>query len=79
MKGKNKNGWVITFDWFVLPNNFPKVLEGNYDSVRNIPAVRDNNNFPTRKYDYGDLETGLLDADRKKIEKENENDRRKEK
>lgn len=20
----------ITFDWFVLPNNFPKVLEGNY-------------------------------------------------
>ena len=79
LKGKNKNGWVITFDWFVLPNNFPKVLEGNYDSVRNIPAVRDNNNFPTRKYDYGDLETGLLDADRKKIEKENENDRRKEK
>jgi len=24
--------WLITFDWFVLPNNFPKVLEGNYDS-----------------------------------------------
>lgn len=28
--GKNKKGWQITFDWFVLPNNFPKVLEGNY-------------------------------------------------
>ena len=26
-----KRQWVITFDWFVLPNNFPKVLEGNYD------------------------------------------------
>lgn len=29
--GRNKKGWVITFDWFVLPSNFPKVLEGNYD------------------------------------------------
>lgn len=28
--GRNKKGWQITFDWFVLPNNFPKVLEGNY-------------------------------------------------
>ena len=32
LKGKNKNGWVITFDWFIKPNNFPKVLEGNYDN-----------------------------------------------
>lgn len=31
LRGRNKNGWVITFDWFVLPNNFPKVFEGNYD------------------------------------------------
>jgi predicted phage replisome organizer len=30
LQGKNKRGWVITFDWFVKPNNFPKVLEGNY-------------------------------------------------
>lgn len=29
--GKNQKGWVITFDWFILPSNFPKVLEGNYD------------------------------------------------
>lgn len=32
LKGRNKTGWTITFDWFVLPNNFPKVLEGNYDN-----------------------------------------------
>lgn len=32
LQGKNKNGWCITFDWFVKPNNFPKVLEGNYDN-----------------------------------------------
>lgn len=28
--GDSKKGWQITFDWFVKPNNFPKVLEGNY-------------------------------------------------
>ena len=30
LQEKNNKGWVITFDWFVLPNNFPKVFEGNY-------------------------------------------------
>lgn len=28
--GHNKNGWTIDFEWFVRPNNFPKVLEGKY-------------------------------------------------
>lgn len=32
LNGKNSNGWVINFDWFIKPNNFPKVLEGNYDN-----------------------------------------------
>ena len=31
LKGRNKSGWVITFDWFIRPNNFVKVLEGNYN------------------------------------------------
>ena len=30
LRGANKRGWVITFDWFVRPNNFTKVLDGNY-------------------------------------------------
>ena len=32
LKGGSQDGWFITFDWFVRPNNFPKVLEGNYDN-----------------------------------------------
>lgn len=32
LKGGSKSGWTITFDWFILPNNFPKVLDGNYDN-----------------------------------------------
>ncbi len=35
LQGRNRHGWMVTFDWFVLPNNFPKVLEGNYDSNAN--------------------------------------------
>ena len=31
LNGQNSNGWVITFEWFVKPNNFIKVLEGNYN------------------------------------------------
>ena len=37
LKGQNKNGWVVTFDWFLKPSNFTKVLEGNYlDKGREI-------------------------------------------
>ena len=37
LQGKhNGKPWQITFDWFVLPNNFPKVLEGNYDNTENV-------------------------------------------
>lgn len=48
-QGKNKYGWSIKFDWFVLPNNFPKVLEGNYD---NRKVVNGNGKFSgtTKKY-----------------------------
>ena len=38
LKGQNPKGWVITFEWFVRPNNFPKVLEGNYDNLRGTEA-----------------------------------------
>lgn len=30
LMGRNKKGWQATFDWFLRPNNFPKVLDGNY-------------------------------------------------
>lgn len=34
LQGKNKSGFTITFDWFIKPNNFLKVLEGNYDNMK---------------------------------------------
>lgn len=33
----NTGNWFITFDWFVKPNNFPKVLEGNYNNANPKP------------------------------------------
>jgi hypothetical protein len=42
LTGKAKKKFTITFDWFVLPNNFPKVLEGNYrDGPKKVYAEDD--------------------------------------
>lgn len=32
LNGGGQKGFVCTFDWFIRPNNFPKVLDGNYNS-----------------------------------------------
>lgn len=38
LQGQNKEGWIITFDWFLKPGNFAKVFEGNYlDKSGNKP------------------------------------------
>lgn len=40
LRGENNRGWMITFDWFVKPNNFTKVLEGNYNKEGQHGATR---------------------------------------
>ena len=35
LNGRNNKGFVATFDWLVRPNNFPKVIDGNYDNNNN--------------------------------------------
>ena len=35
MNGRNQRGWVASIDWILLPNNFLKVLDGNYDKKLN--------------------------------------------
>lgn len=69
LKGQNSKGWTITFDWLVKPNNFLKVLEGNYEDKKVVnqysnekPKLRFNN-FKGRDYDYDDLEKKLLGWD----------------
>ncbi len=33
LHGKNRNGWVATFDWVIKPENIAKILNGNYNEV----------------------------------------------
>lgn len=35
LNGKNQKCWIADFSWLILPNNFPKVIEGNYDNKQN--------------------------------------------
>ena len=39
LKGDNYKGWTITFDWLIKPNNFIKVLEGNYSDKQEKPST----------------------------------------
>lgn len=48
LQGKGNKGWVITFDWFVRPNNFSKVLNGNYAN-RDAKKVSRNNMNSSRQ------------------------------
>ena len=34
LRGQNDKGWMASFDWVFLPNNFIKVLEGNCNEVK---------------------------------------------
>lgn len=33
-RSDSRRQWIVTFDWFVRPNNFIKVLEGQYNDVK---------------------------------------------
>lgn len=35
--GINDRGWMASFDWIMKPENFVKILEGNFDSKTQIP------------------------------------------
>ena len=56
--GRNEKGWVITFDWFIKPSNFAKVLEGNYRPrvTQSVIQQTASSNFIERKNDI-DAET----------------------
>ncbi|MBN3376831.1 hypothetical protein CF087_23790, partial [Clostridium botulinum] len=52
LKGQNKKGWTITFDWFVKPNNFIKVLEGNYTDKEGVNGGTKQDSSGNKKQEY---------------------------
>lgn len=64
LNGKNDRGFFATFDWVICPNNFIKVLEGNYDNRNNNgTANRQNNGAAQRANDAADIVARLAAED----------------
>ena len=49
LNGRNARGWHATFDWFVKPSNFAKVLENNYKEL--FTSSNPHNATTSKSYD----------------------------
>lgn len=65
LQGNNNKGWTITFEWFVRPNNFVKVLEGNYADKK----IQKSNLIKGRYIEQKDILTEKEKAERLKNER----------
>lgn len=50
LNGQGNRGFTATFDWFLRPSNFQKVLEGFYDKDRSLKK-QETGRFATPNYD----------------------------
>ena len=60
LQGGGSKGWVVTFDWFVSPENFVKVLEGNYSDQAKQKTGNKFTDITKHEYDFGALEKEIL-------------------
>lgn len=47
LNGKNDRGWVADIDWMLKPNNYIKIIEGNYQDKSNDTDKRRTTEVPT--------------------------------
>lgn len=62
--GDNDRGWKCDFDWIFNPNNFVKILEGNYDGESN----GSNRNAYTSKQEANAYALNLLQQHKRELE-----------
>ena len=62
LNGGGSKGFIADFDWVFRPNNFPKVLEGNYDDVK--PVNKNGNGTNERDKSREQREADLRDKER---------------
>jgi hypothetical protein len=62
LNGHNQKGFTASFDWLIRPNNFPKVLEGNYDDEKrkDYEDSRKSNSAEQRANDAASIVARLL-------------------
>lgn len=58
LQGKGENGWVISFDWFLDPEHFQKVLEGNYTDKVELEPEEDSWDRMWRMYRESENQAG---------------------
>ncbi|HDK7158951.1 TPA: phage replisome organizer N-terminal domain-containing protein [Clostridium botulinum] len=58
LRGQNNRSWIIKYDWFIKPNNFIKVLEGNYTDKEgtNGGIKQDSSGNKKQEYDFSRFE-----------------------
>ena len=49
LNGGGSRGFVADFEWLMRPNNFPKVLDGNYNTTKNGTAINQPTGDPRRQ------------------------------
>lgn len=70
LKGQNKTGWRISFDWLLKPNNFTKVLEDTYRDKEGKHGQYTESITENKKWNYTISECELTDEDRRRAEDE---------
>ncbi len=59
LQGDNKDGWIITFDWFIKEKNFTKVMNDEYKSYRSDKK--------STGYTHKEIESKLLEKRKKEL------------
>ena len=59
LKGKNDRSWKATFDWIITPENFEKIMDGNYDNSESQKSTYQS--YIHGNYDFAALEKETRD------------------
>lgn len=59
LKGDNDRSWKATFDWIITPENFQKIMDGNYDNSEQQKSTYQN--YIHGNYDFAALEKETRD------------------
>lgn len=70
LKGQNKTCWTIAFDWLIKPNNFIKVLEGNYKDKEVSHGHNTSSAGEDKKWNYTIPECELTEEERRRAAEE---------
>ena len=62
LQGQNSRNWMADFDWVIRPNNYVKVLEGNYNDkqapkpapIKQDMTILEKDDLLSRLYSYAE-------------------------